>query len=363
MNLSHWFGLLLCVTTFAQRDPIPPSTSRSEYLEKKYNLTHARKGKQAVKEAINFLLSQEKSAAETGGISIARTIDTRRPKCKYGAVCPTCVVSMKSIIEEGVFQYRGDDAKPPYPPKCWSQSVRYHVAPECELEEEARGVVPVYKWRWTLQSAVDGYCLMPDPSPPVAAAAYLKRQNKPSGDDKQKNSGIAPSLSINSTATSSASPPKMLNIVMAGLSFMGQPYQSLGCLYSDLVVGGAMSTVKKGGDLSLSVLDVKKDGGVCSAYAQDKIAMYHPQHLHPNYTIPTQHAESCSADHSFVIYKSPDPTLPAVKVCFIYLFNVFKNIQPGHPLPWYDDICEVLLLNDNNLCDICNVCSLLRSLS
>lgn len=363
MNLSHWFGLLLCVTTFAQRDPIPPSTSRSEYLEKKYNLTHARKGKQAVKEAINFLLSQEKSAAETGGISIARTIDTRRPKCKYGAVCPTCVVSMKSIIEEGVFQYRGDDAKPPYPPKCWSQSVRYHVAPECELEEEARGVVPVYKWRWTLQSAVDGYCLMPDPSPPVAAAAYLKRQNKPSGDVKQKNSGIAPSLSINSTATSSASPPKMLNIVMAGLSFMGQPYQSLGCLYSDLVVGGAMSTVKKGGDLSLSVLDVKKDGGVCSAYAQDKIAMYHPQHLHPNYTIPTQHVESCSADHSFVIYKSPDPTLPAVKVCFIYLFNVFKNIQPGHPLPWYDDICEILLLNDNNLCDIYKVCSLLRSLS
>jgi hypothetical protein len=234
---------------------------------------------------------------------------------------------MSAIISEGQFEYRGNDAKPPYPDKCWSQSVRYHVAPECEKEEASRGVVPVYKWRWTLKSAEEGYCRMPDPSPPKAAAAYLERTDKNSAFTR-----IGRYSNTTADAVTDASTKKTVNVLFLGLSFMGQPWQSLGCLYSDLVVDGKMSSEKD--ELNLSVLDVKKDGGVCSGYEQKKIPYYHPEGLHKDYTTPVQHAESCSADHAYTVYESPDPSAPRVKVCFIYTFNVQKNIKPGHKLPW-----------------------------
>lgn len=313
---------------------ISSSSSRAhEMLEKRYNLTHARKGKQAVKEAINFLLGQEKYGdnASTNKSLSSITSNKQRKKCVSKENCPVCIVSMNSIINEGRFEYRGDDAGPPYPAKCWSQSVRYHVAPECEKEEIARGVVPVYKWRWTLTSAEEGYCKMPDASPPAAASQYFNRFSKGqrnNNESSNSNSNAPPSISNKEDKTASK---KTLNVVFVGLSFMSQPWQSLGCLYSDLVVGGLVS----GSDNEmLSVMDVKKDGGVCSAYKREKIIDYHPIALHPNYSLPVQHSKECSADHAHAIYQSPDPGLSKAKVCFIYTFNVLKNVKPGHKLPW-----------------------------
>lgn len=311
------------------------SSSRSINLERRYNLTHARKGKQAVKEAINFLIGQENEAS----IQISDTTPTssgvQRVKCVSKENCPLCTVSMTAIISEGTFEYLGDNALPPYPSKCWAQSIRYHVAPECEREEASRGVVPVYKWRWTLKSAQEGYCRMPDPSPPKAAAAYLTRI---SGDNRSEmtlkiNKGND-SNSRSNLGQSGGSQKRKLNVLFLGLSFMGQPWQSLGCLYSDLVVGGAMSTDDSDGNLKLPILDVKKNNGVCSGYRKSKIPFYHPPELHSNYSLPVQHADSCSADHAYAVYGSSDPSLPDVKVCFVYTFNVQKNVKPGHPLPW-----------------------------
>ena len=294
--------------------------SRSYDLEKKYNLTNARKGKQAVREAISFLMGQEKVASDQLSTQLTTITEVQnRKKCVSKDNCPLCIVSMSAIASEGHFEYRGDDAKPPYPDKCWAQSVRYHVAPRCEEEEAARGIVPVYKWRWTLKSAEEGYCRMPDPSPPAAAAVYLERTK-------------GTTLRTNINDNSSSGVKKTLNVLFLGLSFMGQPWQSLGCLYSDMVVDGAMSSDTE--ELNLSVLDIKKNDGICSGYHKKKIDYYHPSELHQNYSTPVQHAESCSADHAYAIYQSPDPSSPKVKVCFVYTFNVLKNVRPGHKLPW-----------------------------
>ena len=329
MRFYHVLVVVLCgflKRSFAQDRNLTDYRTRSRAydLEHKYNLTHARKGRHAVREAVNFLMGQEEVAKSS--LVTPANVKKNRTKCLSKDDCPVCVVSMTAIINEGTFEYQGVDALPPYPAKCWSQSVRYHVAPECEREEASRGVIPIYKWRWTLQSAKDGYCVMPNPSPPEVAQAYFHRAEK-------LDSIISPAANSN-TEKASAPKKKELVVLMLGLSFMGQPWQSLGCLYSDLVVGGAMSTEKTGGELVLPVLDIKKNGGVCSGYPLSKIPYYHPPELHQNYTTPTQNSESCSADHAYAVYGSKDPSQPTAKVCFVYTFNVEKNVKPGSPLPW-----------------------------
>jgi hypothetical protein len=170
---------------------------------------------------------------------------------------------------------------------------------------------------------------MPDPSPPAAATAYLERLGTVGkGVGSTTRSGVT-SSGLNNEKKKGKK--KSLNVVMLGLSLMGQPWQSLGCPYSDLVVDGAMSSDVKGGDLVLPVKGIRAHGGVCLGYHRDKIPSFHPLHLHTNYTM--QNSETCSADHSYAVYASPDPTQSTAKVCFIYLFNIFKNIKPGTKLP------------------------------
>ena len=196
-------------------------SSRFKAIAEKYNLTRSKKGVAAVNDAVNFLLDQEdkKETVQTPPKYISPNPTT---KCE-GTSCPICKVTMNAILHEGTFEYLGNDAKPSYDDHCWSARVRYHTAPACQQEEAARGVVPIYKWKWTLESAKKGYCVMPDISPSKAAAAYFQRLS--SSTPSSSAAAAAPSLAPPPPPSSSSN--RTLTILMLGLSFMGEPFMSM----------------------------------------------------------------------------------------------------------------------------------------
>jgi hypothetical protein len=163
---------------------------------------------------------------------------------------------------------------------------------------------------------------MPDPSPPAAAAEFLRlNSHTPRVPTKksmyQDDNG------------------KVLNVLALGLSFMGQPIMSLGCLYNDMVTDNGFLYVQnnKGDKDSMgSIKEVRANGGICSGYMSPNISDMFPTKMNPDKTAPRQNVHQCSADHSLVEYKDPkDPNLPRVRVCYRYTFNVGKNWNPKKP--------------------------------
>ena len=61
---------------------------------------------------------------------------------------------------------------------------------------------------------------------------------------------------------------------------MGQPFQSLGCLYDKYVVGGQSYHPKP-----INVTAIRENGGQCTGYKQPEILNYYPPDLHPGYLI------------------------------------------------------------------------------
>jgi hypothetical protein len=183
-------------------------------------------------------------------------------------------------------------------------------------EEFARGIVPIHRWRYTHESAEKGLCKMPDPSPPQAAKMFLERR-KPGSSAKKKR----------------------FVILMLGLSYMGEPFQSLGCLYGDQIIGGFARdlTLPKGETSNqIDVNKIRNNGGQCTGYDRKEIMKYFPYELHQNFgPIPKQNFENCNLHHGQMIFQSPDPDdgTPTVEVCYVYLFNVAKNKPKGSTLP------------------------------
>ena len=200
-------------------------STRFKAIAEKYNLTRSKKGVAAVNDAVNFLLDQE-DKKDTTQIPVKYISPNPTTKCEDSS-CPICKVTMNAILHEGTFEYLGNDAKPLYDDHCWSARIRYHTAPACQQEEAARGVIPIYKWKWTLESAKKGYCVMPDINPSKAAAAYFQRLAAPS---LSSAAAVAAPLQPAAAAAASSSPPssnRTLTILMLGLSFMGEPFMSM----------------------------------------------------------------------------------------------------------------------------------------
>lgn len=165
---------------------------------------------------------------------------------------------------------------------------------------------------------------MPDPSPPAAAKEYLRQNPKmrrPRPNDLyQSDDG------------------NVLNIMALGLSFMGQTIMSLACLNDHLVSGGYVSIheAENGPPTHGNVQDIRNDGGVCTGYRAPHIADMMPAAMNPSRTLPKQNVYECSADDSLVEYvNARDPSLPRVRLCYVYTFNVGKNWKAGaKPCGW-----------------------------
>ena len=185
---------------------------------------------------------------------------------------------------------------------------------------------------------------MPDPSPPAAAAEFLRLNannlRKPSKKSRyQHDDG------------------KVVNILALGLSFMGQPVMSLGCLYKDMVVDGF---VWKGSNSFGSINEIRQNGSICSGYLASNIKDMFPSNMNPNRVAPKQNVHECSADHSLVEYVDPkDPSLPKVRVCYRYTFNVLSNWRPlkqGGKKPcgwdWTDVDVAIGFISASDLVDV-----------
>ena len=241
--------------------------------------------------------------------------------------------------------------------------LRYHTAPDCVKEELSRNIEPVTKFRWTLKSAYEGgihycsftysisqslcytgKCLMPDvSSPSIALASFME--------------------STNETIVSSEVPKK--TILMIGLSFMSEPFMSLGCMFHDRLTDAKVWEVDREHLLSeirrisgykhnktpvYTLNDITKDGGQCTGFERSHIADFYPAEIHPNVSLPKQNMDVCSVEHAMMTFAGEstvdrDPvysrhdkkyrmeSLPTVDICYEYTYNIAKNIPPGHDLP------------------------------
>ena len=277
-------------------------------LMRDYFSRPTRDGPDGVDAAVSFLVDQAERKATK--------VTTGGPKVKNG----TCVVSHDRVIAEGTFVHA--NTTKPYDWRCFCARARYHVAPECK----PKVAEPVWRWRWTLPG-----CTMPDPSPARAAKQFLQRRG---GTKKQ------------------------LNVLMLGLSFMGQPFQSLGCLYADQIVPEAsyIKTARrtKDGDRGENVsLDViTKNNGQCLGIDEDLIPSYFPPKTHPSIEeLPKQNVYHCSTDHAMFVYNDSESDYTA-RVCFQYMFNMKKHLHAGAKLPCgfeWSDLDVVLSIFPNKL--------------
>ena len=143
------------------------------------------------------------------------------------------------MAAEGTFRRRASK-KAPYDTSCFFFRPRYHDAPACGGPTEAW---PDWGWDYTLESAMQGRCKMPDTTPTRAARAFFEA--RPTGVKTED---------------------RTLTVVMLGLSFLGQPYASLACLHQDLVVNGTSYYAKLTEDAPygrMSLAAIRKGGGAC----------------------------------------------------------------------------------------------------
>jgi hypothetical protein len=284
-------------------------------LTKKYNLTHTRKS-EAVNDALNFVIQQnELSASSIFRENTSTYTDMYKQKCSPLS-CPYCDISWKSVLSRGILHYQ-DTLAPPYDFKCWSARIRYHAAPACVVEESSRLVKPIYKWQWGLQESVDGYCQLPKLVPQEVAASYIRA-----------NSGRSYNRSNN-----------VVTVLMLGLSFMGQPFQSLGCLFEEYLTSGeAYEIYWESGDRSTSfkLEDIRKGNGQCTGYASKEIKKFFPADLHGNMSkddLPKQNFDKCHLDHATMRFEARSSNEATMVVCYHYVFNSKQNVRPGSSLP------------------------------
>jgi len=134
---------------------------------------------------------------------------------------------------------------------------------------------------------------------------------------------------------------------MLGLSFMGQPFQSLGCLNEGTLVDGWFKTARRfrdspGGE-NVSLAEIRRDGGQCLGVDSPAIRNYFSSPL------PRQNVFHCSTDHSLFVFQEDDVK---ASVCFSYLFNLKKNIRQGSKLPCgytWDELDVVISIFPNKL--------------
>ena len=68
----------------------------------------------------------------------------------------------------------GNNTKPRYDNDCFARRIRYHTSPICErIEREEHQIIPVTNWKWTLRSAMERKCQMPDVSNIIQAGGYF----------------------------------------------------------------------------------------------------------------------------------------------------------------------------------------------
>ena len=200
---------------------------------------------------------------------------------------------------------------------------------------------------------------MPDvSSPSIAVASFMESTNE---------------TTVNSTV------PKK-TILMVGLSFMGEPFMSLGCMFSDTMKDAKvwevdrehllsdirqMSGYKHNKTPAYSLNDITKDEGQCTGFERSHIADFYPAEIHPNVSLPKQNMDICSVEHAMMTFHGEstvdrDPvysrhgkkynieSLPTVNICYEYTYNIVKNVPPGHDLPCglkWDEIDIVLSLD------------------
>lgn len=353
MQYRVWLFVIiaLCMTLCTLR------ANEEEKLKARFDLNNAsRQG--AVKEAIDYLLTQE-GANNASLTNFSYDTTDNRQKCINDKNCPVCKVTFNKIKDEGVFVYDQKN-EPIYDDKCFSMKLRYHTAPECIKREDEEGIKQITKFRWTLQSALDAKCRMPDvSSPSIVLSSFMN--------------------SINESLIDSGGKAKKKTILMLGLSFIAQPYQSLGCLYYDTLVDSftwlnsgdkRVKRSQKNTTFTYNLHDMVNNGGKCTGFHTENISDYYPKHLHPNVDLPKQSVPFCSLDHSMMQFQGKstknvdriyskiensdivnNKLLPQVIFCYQYTFNVVKNVPRGHPLPCglkWDEIDIVLSIEDSN---------------
>ena len=279
MRLGLFFFSLCC---FGRSSDL-----RNELIETYFNKP-TRDGPDGVEAAVSFLVDQ---ASRPPLILRTATKDT------IGGVCS---VTHDRVISEGLFVF--ENKSQPYDYTCFCARARYHVAPACRSIR-----VPPWRWRWSLPAAESGLCQLPDASPPKVAEAFL---------------------------TARKSKKKVLNVLFLGLSFMGQPFQSLGCLHRETLKDGFFRTARftKEGERgqNVSLAEITKNKGQCLGVDNDTIDNYFPKETHHNISLPRQNVYHCSTDHSLFEFQDDDYT---TRVCFQYMFNMKKNLKAGAKLP------------------------------
>jgi hypothetical protein len=135
---------------------------------------------------------------------------------------------------------------------------------------------------------------------------------------------------------------------MMGLSFMGQPFQALGCLYEEYVSGGTTYLDHR----SVNISEIRANNGQCTGYKLSDIMNYYPKALHPGIELPKQNLEFCSMDSALIKFKYKNHR--EVHVCYTYIFNVPKNFRPGSKLPcqiesWRDIDVGISILGKGEL--------------
>ena len=203
--------LLFAASLWASAGSVPAEATdkkaREDALRSEYFSPKASVGSGAVDSAVSWLVQQEimgegGAAAERGpaGTDAEDALARDIPSATPGGL-PTCAVTHARIVEEGTFVRTGGDA--PYDWSCWTAKARYHTAPICAANKTKD---PAYRWTWTLRSALEGKCVMPDASPTHAARSYLEhRTHAVGGEDAEAASG-----------------ERVVTNIMLGFSFMGQ---------------------------------------------------------------------------------------------------------------------------------------------
>jgi hypothetical protein len=115
------FNYSSCLTS--NEEPNKLSTQK-RHIANKYNLTGSKKGKEAVNEAIDFVLSQEKQQQQKShGATLRPQPFHYNSNNMSSSMTPStskiCHVDMKNIVGRGFFLYLGADARPPYDYTCW----------------------------------------------------------------------------------------------------------------------------------------------------------------------------------------------------------------------------------------------------
>ena len=293
-----------------------PHRDSAEYklhYDRIYNSHHFAKtrNQDAVPAAIRYIMEQEERGY-TNVISPATRQHPNYHTYKAGGNIPPCNVTYDALVEDTTFEYLGNDFPAPYSyDTCFSMPPTYQVAPVCSQREKDSGYTEAYKWKWVLNAAKEGKCTLPEYTPLSAGIEYLQR--------KEAN-GEAHRVPTKTSTYPLDEPGEAVNILWLGLSFMGQPFLSLGCRYRDMLSKTSRGHV--GSDPEKPLFDVLDSTGHCTHTCPD---CCNPS-LHPpgeTCKVPTQWCQP-----SLFVFETPPGIQPhkIVRICYQYTFNLPRNM-------------------------------------